>query len=92
MVDLNPNIKFAFDDHEDGAILYVYVPPESTGYPEWVKIGLDQSTLLDLNLDLDLTPISCLTVLFPLSRPVHITEQHTRFFNLPALPTIILEF
>ena len=55
MVDLNPNIKFAFDDHEDGAILYVYVPPESTGYPEWIKIFLNQSTLLDLNLDLDLT-------------------------------------
>ena len=55
MVDLNPNIKFAFDDHEDGAILYVYVPTESTGYPEWIKIFLNQSTLLDLNLDLDLT-------------------------------------
>ena len=55
MVDLNPNIKFAFDNHEDGAILSMYVPPESTGVPEWVEIGLTQSTLLDLNLELDFT-------------------------------------
>ena len=55
VVDLNPNIKFAFDNHEDGAILCVYVPSESTGYPEWIEMGLNQSTLLDLNLDLDFT-------------------------------------
>ena len=55
MVDLNPNIKFAFDNHEDGAILSMYVPPESTGVPEWVEIGLNQSNLLDLNLELDFT-------------------------------------
>ena len=55
MVDLNPNTKYFFASHESGAILNVLVPPESTGYAEWIEIGMNQSTLLDLNLDLDLT-------------------------------------
>ena len=59
MVDINPNTKFILiSDVTHGkmaAILHVYIPKESTGHHEYIEIGLNQSTLLDLNLSLDLT-------------------------------------
>ena len=61
MVDVNPNTKFILiSDVKHGkkaAILHLYVPKESTGHHEYIEIAMDQSTLLDLNLDLDLTLI-----------------------------------
>ena len=49
MVDLNPNTKFEFNAHEEGAILSVLITPESTGYHELMDIGMLHSTLLELN-------------------------------------------
>jgi len=52
MADINPRTTFNFNAHEEGAILKVFITPESTGYGEALDIGMLHSTLLELHVAL----------------------------------------